>query len=875
MKRILINATQPEELRVALVDGQKLYDLDLEIASKKQCKSNIYKGKITRVEPSLEAAFIDYGAQRHGFLPLKEVTRSYYQYPDDKDRDMREQLPEGLEVIVQVEKEERGNKGAALTTYISLAGRYLVLMPTNPRAGGVSRRIEGDERSDIREALAELEVPDGMGMIVRTNGVGKSAEELQWDLDYLAQLWAAIDDAAAKRPGPFLLYQESNIIIRALRDYLRKDVGEVLIDEAGVFAQAQEFMQMVMPANLSKLKHYNDEMPLFSRYQIESQIESAFRREIRLPSGGSLVVDHTEALTAIDINSARATGGSDIEETALNTNLEAAAEIGRQLRLRDLGGLIVIDFIDMGPNKNQRAVEEKLEQAVGIDRARVQIGRISRFGLLEMSRQRLHPALGEYSHQACPRCQGQGSIRSVDSLALSVLRLLEEEAMKDRTVRVVAQVPVSVAAYLLNEQRDAVNEIAQRCKVELTVVPNQYLETPHYEIRRIRDDQTRDPGNRGASHDLHSEATTQATEEAITYANRIKTVVEPAAVQQLRSTAPPAAAAPAPVEGVRARFPSLLAWLKWILGIGGGKADKNKAASSRKTGNNARNNRQQNEPRKSSNKQPRRNSSNDRNKERRSGPAADSKKSAPKRDNAQNRRNKDASGPSKPNKGQKPQDNAKASNGNTPPKTDINPTAPAQNLAGNPAGGKDDNAPAASHSSTEGNPASAAQQGNNASGTAASADGSNRRRRGRRGGRRGGRRTGANQGSDNPTSAQNEGQAQPAEPQAASAHNPGAASDQAEKPATQPTAVPANKPADPPQVAASTTVNPPAAPTQPAAAAAAAPPRPAAEPAAAASTAQPKPAASPAPVAQPGPAAPAQSANNASTKPAAGQGENQ
>ncbi len=542
MKRILINATQPEELRVALVDGQKLYDLDLEVASKEQRKSNVYKGKITRLEPSLEAAFVDYGAERHGFLPLKEISRAYFK--KDGGGNIRELLSEGQELIVQVEKEERGNKGAALTTFVSLAGRYLVLMPNNPRAGGVSRRIEGEERSDVREALSDITIPEGMGAIVRTNGVGRSAEELQWDLDYLLQLWQAIEKAGGERVAPFLVYQESNIIIRALRDYLRKDIGEVLIDDQKTYDQAHQFMQTVMPGSMTKLKLYQDHIPLFSRFQIESQIESAFRREVRLPSGGGLVIDHSEALTAIDINSAKATGGSDIEETAFNTNLEAADEIARQLRLRDLGGLLVIDFIDMSSNRNQRAVEERLEQSVKIDRARVQIGRISRFGLLEMSRQRLRPSLGEYSHESCPRCEGQGNIRGVESLALSVLRLIEEEAMKDRTARVVAQVPVKVGAYLLNEKRAPMAALEGRTKVQLTIVPNEHIETPHFEIRRIRDDQLREAGNFEASYQLPSEASKVATEEVITWQTRVAQA-EQAAVQRILPVAPPPAA---PVE---------------------------------------------------------------------------------------------------------------------------------------------------------------------------------------------------------------------------------------------------------------------------------------------------------------------------------------
>ncbi|WP_246172934.1 ribonuclease E [Thermochromatium tepidum] len=489
MKRMLINATQPEELRVATVDGQLLYNLDIESPGREQKKANIYKGIITRVEPSLEAAFVDYGAERHGFLPLKEIARSYFEPNSIKPGarvNIKESIKEGREVMVQIDKEERGNKGAALTTFISLAGRYLVLMPNNPRAGGVSRRIEGQERTELRDAMSQLKIPEDMGLIVRTAGVGKSVEELQWDLDYLLQLWQAIVHSSESRKAPFLIYQESDVIIRSIRDYLRADIGEIVIDDRAVYERAENFIRQVMPQNLKKLRLYQDEVPLFTRYQIESQIESAFQREVRLPSGGSIVIDHTEALTAIDINSARATKGADIEETALNTNLEAADEIARQLRLRDLGGLFVIDFIDMGPPKNQRAVEERLREALKQDRARVQMARISRFGLLEMSRQRLRPSLGESSQQVCPRCKGQGTIRSVESLALSILRLLEEEAMKDSTERLQAQLPVSVATFLLNEKRRAILDIEQRHEVEILLIPNEHLQTPDYKIERIR-----------------------------------------------------------------------------------------------------------------------------------------------------------------------------------------------------------------------------------------------------------------------------------------------------------------------------------------------------------------------------------------------------
>ncbi len=489
MKRMLFNATQPEELRVAMVDGQRLYDLDIETAGREQKKANIYKARITRVEPSLEAAFVDYGADRHGFLPLKEISRSYFDPNAEKTGgrvNIKQVLKEGQEIIVQVEKEERGNKGAALTTFISLAGRYLVLMPNNPRAGGVSRRIIGEERNEIRDALAALDIPEDMGLIVRTAGVGKNPEELQWDLNYLLQLWEAIDKASKEGSTPFLIYQESDVIIRAIRDNLRKDISEILIDDKVIFDKATEFMQMVMPHNLNKLKYYNDSVPLFTRYQIESQIETAFKREVRLPSGGAIVIDHTEALISIDINSARSTKGSDIEETALNTNREAAEEVARQLRLRDLGGLVVIDFIDMSASRNQRDVENTLREALKMDRARVQIGRISRFGLLEMSRQRLRPSLGESVQIICPRCEGHGTIRGTESLALSILRIIEEDAMKEQTARIVVQVPVNVATFLLNEKRQAISDIEQRQGIKVVLIPNPTFDTPHYEVQRER-----------------------------------------------------------------------------------------------------------------------------------------------------------------------------------------------------------------------------------------------------------------------------------------------------------------------------------------------------------------------------------------------------
>jgi len=491
MKRMLVNATQEEELRVALVDGQKLFDLSIDLPSREQKKANIYKARISRIEPSLEACFVDYGAQRHGFLPLKEVSKEYFRQPPQGGRmNIRELLSEGQEVIVQVEKEERGNKGAALTTFMSLAGRFLVLMPNNPRAGGVSRRIEGEDRDQMREVMSQLKIPDGMGAIVRTAGVGRSVEELQWDLDNLKTQWEQIEAAAKDRSAPFLVFRESDAVTRAMRDYLSDDIGEVLVDGPAAFQKAQEYMQRFMPADAQRrLKLYTDDIPLFTRFQIESQIESAYAHKVQLPSGGSIVIDYTEALVSIDINSARATRGSDIETTATNTNLEAADEIARQLRIRDIGGLIVIDFIDMESSKNQREVEDRLRDAMKMDRARIQIGRLSRFGLLEMSRQRLRPSLGESSHIVCPRCVGIGSIRSVESMTLAVLRLIGEELRKDRTARVIAQVPVSVATYLINEKREWLRTLEDKSEAELIIVPNENIQTPGYSIKRVRDDE--------------------------------------------------------------------------------------------------------------------------------------------------------------------------------------------------------------------------------------------------------------------------------------------------------------------------------------------------------------------------------------------------
>lgn len=551
MKRILINATQPEEIRVAMVDGQYLYDLDIEHPFKAQKKANIYKGVITRVERSLEAAFVNYGAERHGFLPYKEISSEYYQKTNKKHNGrppITDVIKEGQEVLVQVDKEERGNKGAALTTQISLAGRYLVLMPNNPRAGGVSRRIEGEDRHKIREILDQLDLDDGMGAIVRTAGVGRELEELTWDMDYLKTLWEAITVANDQTEPGTLLYQESNVIIRTLRDYFRKDVGEIIIDNERVYQQAHDFIQAVMPHNLKKLKHYTDTVPLFSRYQVEHQIESAFHREVTLPSGGAIVIDHTEALTSIDVNSARATKGRSIEETALNNNLEAADEIARQLRLRDLGGLVVIDFIDMLPNKNQRAVERRLREALKVDRARVQIGRISRFGLLEMSRQRLRPSLGESSQIVCPRCSGQGTIRGVESMALSLLRLMEEEAMKDGTVEVVAQTPVKVATFILNEKRKSLAEIQARHNLQLTVLPNIDLDTPHYEIIRYKEDEAEDNQQNSYKRVTKPEADIESTKESTPQQ------IQTAAVSNVTPSTP----APSPQELLEAKNPGLI-----------------------------------------------------------------------------------------------------------------------------------------------------------------------------------------------------------------------------------------------------------------------------------------------------------------------------
>ena len=589
MKRMLINATQPEELRVAIADGQKLLDLDIEIPSREQKKNNIYKGRITRIEPSLEAAFVDYGAERHGFLPLKEISREYFSEEAKEGRgkpDIRNAVQSGQEIIVQIDKEERGNKGAALTTFISLAGRYLVLMPNNSRVGGVSRQIAGDERKELREAMSTLEVPPEMGLIVRTAGVGRSAEELGWDLnDNLLRLWTEIKAAAAERKAPFLIFQESNLIIRALRDYLRSDIGEILIDRKDLFGEAQQFMQRFMPHNLRKLSLYEDNIPLFSRYQIESQIETVFAREVRLASGGSIVFDPTEALLSIDINSSKATKGSDIEETALNTNLEAADEIARQLRMRDLGGLIVVDFIDMASNKNQRLVEDRLRDAMTNDRARVQMGRISKFGLMEMSRQRLRPSLKESSQEVCPRCNGQGMIRSVESLALSILRLIEEEAMKENTGKIIVQVPNEVANFLLNEKRQTLVDIEVRQSVPSLIVANPHLVTPHFSVERVRSKDVE------KLTDASYEMVAQSSDGAELLSQSGESISEPVKLEKpaVSAIVPETAAPVRTEEGLIKRF---LLWLTGLFSSTEEKPNKRTKPNRRNRGDRSRGNEQ-------------------------------------------------------------------------------------------------------------------------------------------------------------------------------------------------------------------------------------------------------------------------------------------
>ncbi len=615
MKRMLFNATQQEELRVAIVDGQKLIDIDIETTGREQRKGNIYKGVITRIEPSLEACFVNYGEERHGFLPFKEVSRAYFKDGIDvRSAGIKDALREGQEIIVQVEKEERGNKGAALTSFISLAGRYLVLMPNNPRGGGVSRRIEGDDRTELREAMSQLTVPDGMSIIARTAGIGRSAEELQWDLSYLMQLWTAIDEAASGNQAPLLIYLESSLVIRAIRDYFQPDIGEILIDTDEIYEQASSFMSVVMPDNMSRVKRYQDDVPLFSRFQIEHQIETAYSRTVTLPSGGAIVIDHTEALVSVDVNSARSTRGSDIEETAARTNLEAADELARQMRLRDLGGLIVIDFIDMESSKNQKDVEQRLKDALRHDRARVQMGKISRFGLLELSRQRLRPALSESSNVTCPRCNGTGHIRDTESSALQVLRIIQEEAMKENTAAIHCQVPVDVAAFLLNEKRAEVIKIESRFKVNVLLLPNKHLETPHYKLERLRHDDPRldDPK---ASYAMADEASKEL--ESDTILNRKAEEAKPrqeAAVKGVRPSQPAPASVPRAerkVAGEKQSSGGLIGFIKKLFGAkeevkandkrpnngrGRGEAgDRNGDRNNRNRNNRNRNNRNKNE----------------------------------------------------------------------------------------------------------------------------------------------------------------------------------------------------------------------------------------------------------------------------------------
>jgi ribonuclease E len=615
MKRMLFNATQQEELRVAIVDGQKLIDIDIETTGREQRKGNIYKGVITRIEPSLEACFVNYGEERHGFLPFKEVSRAYFKDGIDvRSAGIKDALREGQEIIVQVEKEERGNKGAALTSFISLAGRYLVLMPNNPRGGGVSRRIEGEDRNELREAMSQLTVPDGMSIIARTAGIGRSAEELQWDLSYLMQLWTAIDEAANGNQAPLLIYLESSLVIRAIRDYFQPDIGEILIDTDEIYEQASSFMSVVMPDNMSRVKRYQDDVPLFSRFQIEHQIETAYSRTVTLPSGGAIVIDHTEALVSVDVNSARSTRGSDIEETAARTNLEAADELARQMRLRDLGGLIVIDFIDMESSKNQKDVEQRLKDALRHDRARVQMGKISRFGLLELSRQRLRPALSESSNVTCPRCNGTGHIRDTESSALQVLRIIQEEAMKENTAAIHCQVPVDVAAFLLNEKRAEVIKIESRFKVNVLLLPNKHLETPHYKLERLRHDDPRldDPK---ASYAMADEASKEL--ESDTILNRKAEEAKPrqeAAVKGVRPSQPAPASVPRAerkVAGEKQSSGGLIGFIKKLFGAkeevktadkrtnngrGRGEAsDRNGDRNNRNRNNRNRNNRNKNE----------------------------------------------------------------------------------------------------------------------------------------------------------------------------------------------------------------------------------------------------------------------------------------
>ncbi|HAO16982.1 MAG TPA: ribonuclease E, partial [Alteromonas macleodii] len=659
MKRMLINATQQEELRVALVDGQRLYDLDIESPGHEQKKANIYKGKITRVEPSLEAAFVDYGAERHGFLPLKEIARTYFPkgYKFEGRPNIKDVIKEGQEVIVQIDKEERGQKGAALTTFLSLAGSYLVLMPNNPRAGGISRRIEGDERTELKESLSKLDLPEGMGLIVRTAGVGKSYEELEWDLKVLLTHWEAISSVAEEREAPFLIHQESNVIVRAIRDYLRRDIGEILIDKTSIYEQALQHIQLVRPDFANRVKLYRGEVPLFSHYQIESQIESAFQREVRLPSGGSIVIDPTEALTSIDINSARATKGGDIEETALNTNLEAADEIARQLRLRDLGGLVVIDFIDMTPVRHQREVENRMKDAVRSDRARVQLGRISRFGLLEMSRQRLRPSLGESAHHVCPRCSGHGTIRGTESLALSILRILEEESIKENTGQIEAQLPVPVATYLLNEKRKSIQLLEKRHGVDLLLIPNANLDTPHYQVLRRRPDDVVSE----ASYDVELMPAVEAETETTTSAPVKRE--EPALKGLVAPTAAPVVAPKEEPAKKADDVPSLFARFgKWISDLFGSESeeetnkDKNPQSGNKNRNNRSRNN--DDRRRKPRNKNNRRGNQSQGKDQNRDGEQQDNRKPRgdQQRDQRQDQDDKRNNKGRKPRKAQQPRD---------------------------------------------------------------------------------------------------------------------------------------------------------------------------------------------------------------------------
>ena len=591
MKRMLFNATQSEELRVAIVDGQKLIDLDIEHAGREQRKSNIYKGIITRIEPSLEAAFVDYGSERHGFLPFKEISRSYFNSnPEGGKVRIQDVLKEGQELIVQVDKDERGTKGAALTSYISLAGRYLVLMPNNPRGGGVSRRVEGDERSELRDTMASLDVPKGMSIIARTAGIGRSAEELQWDLSYLLQLWAAIEYASTTQKGAFLIYQEGSLVIRAIRDYFSTDIGEILIDTPEVYEQAVQFMNHVMPANVARVKLYEDETPLFSRFQIEHQIETAHSREVRLPSGGAIVIDHTEALVSIDVNSGRSIKGADIEQTALNTNLEAAEEVARQLRLRDLGGLVVIDFIDMEKSSNQRAVENRTRDELHPDRARVQIGKISRFGLLELSRQRLRTSLGEANHGACPRCHGTGHIRGIESTALHILRITQEEAMKDNSAVIQVQLPVDAATFLLNEKRGEIHSIEQLMGVEVVLIPNIHMETPNYTIVRLKQEDVTEDTTR-ASYDMVEMPSESDPASSLTTENKPAAPV--ALVKGISTTTPAPITAKIPSNpAAKSSFISRVK--KWLSGSGEVKVEKPATEEKPTNNNRERNNKNRN-----------------------------------------------------------------------------------------------------------------------------------------------------------------------------------------------------------------------------------------------------------------------------------------